>query len=180
MAKHIAKQEKEGDMFIIELVGLLHDLEDSKFSKTHEELLKTRQLLKLWGSDLETTEKVIKAISQISFKGGMNKNIADTSEAKIVQDSDRLDAIGAIGIARVFAYGGYKNRPFYDPGIGLKKHKNLNSYRNSPGTSINHFYEKLLLLKGKLNTKAAKKIAFKRHKILKDFLREFHKEWNFK
>ncbi len=165
---YIAKKEKQGNLFFIELAALLHDLEDSKFNKNSEQLLKTKSLLKKWGLSEENTLTVLQIIRSVSFKKGKNKHTASSFEAEVVQDADRLDALGAIGIARCFAYGGKMQRPIYEP-------ENLSSQN-----SLKHFYDKLLLLKSLMKTRTGKKIAFERHEFLKKFLNQFFKEWNFK
>jgi uncharacterized protein len=181
MSKNIAKKEG-GDLFIIELAALLHDIADWKFNKGNIKASskKTRNLLK----DLKVDDKDIKhichIIDNVSFKGKGVKNKIKTKEGMVVQDADRLDAIGAIGIARTFAYGGFRRREIYNPDIKPELHKSFKEYKNSKTTSINHFYEKLLLLKDRLNTKTAQKIAQKRHKFLENYLKQFMKEWTVK
>ena len=178
MAKKIAQKEG-GDLFLIELGALLHDIADWKFydgdfkvgSKKAEDLLKKLKI------DEKTIKEVCHIVNNVSFKGAGVKNGIKTKEGKIVQDADRLDVIGAVGIARTFAYGGYKGREIYNPGIKPKLHKSFKAYKDGKTTSINHFYEKLLLLKDRLNTKTAKKIAQSRHKFLEDYLKQFFKEW---
>lgn len=178
MAKEIAKKEG-GDLFTIELAALLHDIADWKFhgGKTKLGSKRAKTLLKKSGVDNKTINQVCYIIDNVSFKGAGVKDKMKTKEGKIVQDADRLDVIGAIGIARTFAYGGYKEREIYNPDIKPKFHNSFKEYKNSEGTSLNHFYEKLLLLKDRLNTKTAKKIAKKRHKFLEDYLEQFLKEW---
>ncbi|MFA7254151.1 MAG: HD domain-containing protein [Patescibacteria group bacterium] len=177
LAKKIAEEE-QADMFIVEMAALLHDLDDFKFSETHENLAKT----KFWLDKLEipevTKEQIIKAISTVSFKGAGVETKPKTLEGKIVQDADRLDAIGAIGIARTFAFGGHRGNPIYNPTAKPTMHSDFNEYKKSDGTVINHFYEKLLLLKDRLNTESAKKIGESRHQYLMDFLDEFMLEWD--
>ena len=179
MAKKIAEAEG-GDLLIIELGALLHDIADWKFNNGTNEvgIEKAKILLKDFGVSEEIIENVCHIIDNVSFKGAKVKNYIATIEGKIVQDADRLDAIGAIGIARAFAYGGGMGREIYNPDIKPRMHASFEEYKNSKGTSINHFYEKLLLLKNMLNTKTAKKIAEKRHKFMKDYLVQFFKEWD--
>lgn len=178
VAKAIAKKEG-GDLFVIELAALLHDIADWKFynGDTKASSKKAKWLLK----ELRVDSKIIKEVSHIvdnvSFKGAGVKNGIKTKEGKIVQDADRLDVIGAIGIARVFAYGGYAGKEIYNPEIKPKLHQSFKAYKDAKGTSINHFFEKLLLLKKRLNTKTARKIAEKRHEFLKKYLRQFFEEW---
>lgn len=181
LSKKIAKKEG-GDLFIIELAALLHDIADWKFYggsvKTGVE--KTKRLLNKLNIAQETIDHICHIIKNISFRGAGVKNRINTKEGMIVQDADRLDVLGAIGIARVFAYGGFAKREIYNPDIKPTLHKSFKKYKNNKATSINHFYEKLLLLKDRLNTKTAKKIAKKRHKFLQNYLKEFFQEWEVK
>lgn len=176
LAVYLAKKEK-ADIFVIELSSLLHDLDDWKFN--NPDSCQAIDWMHRCGLDNETVEKVIDVISKVSYKGAGEANKADTIEAQVVQDADRLDAIGAIGIARAFAYGGYKNREIFQPDITPELHGDFVAYQKNQSHTINHFYEKLLLLKDRLNTSAAKKLAEKRHQVLEDFLAEFYSEWNF-
>jgi uncharacterized protein len=174
-------QEKEGgDKLIIELAALLHDIADPKFHNGDETIATkiVTEFLTEQNLDSQTIEKVIFIIENMSFK---NRNDAPENlplELKIVQDADRLDAIGAIGIARTFNFGGYKNNLMYHPDIEPKLNQSKEEYKKSNGTTINHFYEKLLLLKDLLNTKTAQEIAEHRHQFMLQFLDEFYKEWN--
>jgi uncharacterized protein len=181
MSKEIAKKEG-GDLFIIELAALFHDIADYKFHdgniKAGAEKAKT--LLKNLGVDNKSIKHVCHIIDNVSFKGAGVRNEIKTKEGMIVQDADRLDVIGAIGIARTLAYGGFKGREIYNPEIKPKLHKSFKEYKINKSSSINHFYEKLLLLKDRLNTKTAKKIARKRHKFLENYLRQFFEEWEVK
>lgn len=178
MAKKIAKKEG-GDLFVIELAALLHDIADWKFNKGNLKAgsKKAGELLKKLGVDDKTIKHVCYIIDNVSFKGAGVKNKMKTKEGIIVQDADRLDVIGAMGIARSFAYGGYKGREIYNPDIKPKFHKSFKAYKDAKGTTINHFYEKQLLLKDRLNTKTGKRIAQKRHKFLESYLKQFFKEW---
>jgi uncharacterized protein len=177
MAARIAKKEK-ADLFVVELASLLHDLYDYKISGVSEKM--GQKLLRNWLLKLKIKKSIVETVSEIikdvSFKGAKVKSAMKTKEGKIVQDADRLDAIGAVGIARVFAYGGHKKREIYNSKIKPQMHKNFKQYKNSKNTSINHFYEKLLLLKKLMNTKTAKKIAKERHAFMEKFLKEFFKE----
>lgn len=179
IAKHIAKKEG-GDLLVIELGALLHDIADWKFhGGTNEKgIEKAKVLLKSFEVDEETINHVCYIIENVSFKGAKVKNSMDTKEGLIIQDADKLDAIGAIGIARVFAYGGNSGREIYNPDIKPKMHDSFEDYKKNKSPSINHFYEKLLLLKDRMNTKVAKKIAEKRHKFMEDYLKEFFQEWD--
>ena len=181
MAKKIAKKEG-GDLFIIELAALLHDIADWKFhgGSTKIGSKKAELLLKEMGLNREVIKEVYHIVDNVSFKGAGVKNKIKTLEGKIVQDADRLDVIGAIGIARVFAYGGHEGREIYNPAVKSKMHKSFKDYKSNQSSSINHFYEKLLLLKNRLNTKTAKKIAGPRHKFLEKYLKQFFKEWEVK
>jgi uncharacterized protein len=178
MSKNIAEKEG-GDLFIIELAALLHDIADWKFHNgdIKANSKKTRNLLKDLGVDDKNIKHVCHIVDNVSFKGDKVQNKIKTKEGMIVQDADRLDAIGAIGIARTFSYGGFSGREIYNPNVKPISHKSFKEYKNSKTTSINHFYEKILLLKDRLNTKTAKKIAQRRHKFLENYLKQFMKEW---
>lgn len=177
MAKKIAKKEG-GNLFVIELAALLHDIADWKFSGSlKSSSKKARELLEKLGVDEKILKEVCYIIENVSFKGAGVKDKMESIEGKIVQDADRLDVIGAIGIARVFAYDGFMRREIYNPEIKPKFHKTFNDYKKSKSASINHFYEKILLLKDRLHTKTAKTIGEKRHKFLKLFLKQFFREW---
>ena len=179
LSLHI-QQKEGGDKLVIELASLLHDIADPKFHNGDETIATkiVTQFLTEQKVDPEIIYKVIFIIENMSFK---NRNDAPKDlplELKIVQDADRLDAIGAIGIARTFNFGGYKNNLMYHPDIEPKLNQTKQEYKKSNGTTINHFYEKLLLLKDLLNTKTAKEIAEHRHQFMLQFLDEFYKEWN--
>lgn len=178
-AIHIGKQEK-ADMFVIELAALLHDIADWKFYNGNDEI--GPQMAKLWLEELSVDNAVITHVCQIikdvSFKGAGVVTKMKTTEGMVVQDADRLDAIGAIGIARTFAYGGSKGREIYNPDIKPEIHQSFEKYKNSQSPTLNHFYEKLLLLKDLMNTTAAKNMAEHRHKIMENFLEEFYQEWS--
>jgi len=175
LAIYLAKNEKV-DNFIIEMAALLHDLDDYKLSNENSNNVK--KWLDNFNIDDETKNNIIFITDNISYKGAEVENKITSLEGKIVQDADRLDAIGAIGIARAFAYGGNKNREMYNPDIKPIMHKSFYDYKNSKSTTINHFYEKLLLIKDKINTEKARKIAEIRTNIIKDFLQNFLSEWN--
>jgi len=173
----ICEREK-ADSFIVELAALLHDLDDWKFNESVDETpLRAKAWLDSLTIDPSITDAVCRIILHISYKGAGVQNKMDSLEGFIVQDADRLDAIGAIGIARAFAYGGYKNRPLYDPDSPPQMHQTFEQYKSSKSATINHFYEKLLLLKDMMNTDAAKRIAKQRHEIMVQFLGQFMKEW---
>lgn len=172
--------EVEGaDLFVTSLSALLHDVDDRKISPdTSENLGNGTSFLISQGIDENTAKRVLKVIRQISFKG-KDSVIPDTIEGKCVQDADRLDALGAVGIARAFAYGGAHHRAMYDPEIKPVLNMSEQEYYLSEGTTINHFYEKLFLLKDMMNTESAKKIAAEREAFMKKFVDEFFNEWNF-
>jgi uncharacterized protein len=185
LSKKISENE-EGDLEIIELGALLHDIADPKFHNGDEDLaLKiSREFLESQNLEEEKIIKVLFIIKNISFKNRNEKTEISienpVKELQIVQDADRLDAIGAIGIARTFNFGGFKNNLMYDPEILPKLNMTKEEYKKSNGTTINHFYEKLLLLKDLINTETAKKIALKRHDFMQSFLDEFLDEWEVK
>ena len=171
-------EHEKADSFIVQLAALLHDLDDWKFNDSGDETpLRAKAWLDSFSLDPSITDAVCRIIMHISFKGANVANKMDSLEGFIVQDADRLDAIGAIGIARAFAYGGYKNRPLYDPESFPHMHASFEEYKNSKSDTINHFYEKLLLLKDMMNTPTAKRIAIQRHKYMEQFLNQFMNEW---
>ena len=178
-ALDIAEKEKDCDIFVIELAALLHDIADWKFHDGN--LDKGSEISETFLTELnvpkETTTHISEIIKNISFKGANVKNTITTKEGMIVQDADRLDAIGAIGIGRAFAYGGFMKREMYNPDIPYEVHNTFEEYKSKNGSTINHFYEKLLLLKDKMNTKTGKEKAQKRHEFMLTFLEEFYSEW---
>ena len=178
-AKHIAEQENV-DLLIVELGALLHDIADSKFHDGNEEI--GPQIARGFLVSLDLNEDhithVIKIIENISFKGGKHKQSFKSPELDVIQDADRLDALGAIGIARTFNYGGFKNREIYNPDIAPNLNLTKEEYKNSIAPTLNHFYEKLLLLKDMMNTKTGKEMAEKRHKYMEIFLDQFYSEWD--
>jgi len=175
----IAKEETV-DEFIVSLGALLHDIADAKFHHGDETVgpKVAREFLESLDVDKEVILHVENIISNISFKGGNFDQQFTSPELDVIQDADRLDAIGAIGIARCFNYGGFKNRKLYDPEIAPNLHMSKAEYKKSTAPTINHFYEKLLLLKDKMNTKTGKKIAKQRHEFMEQFLDQFYREWN--
>jgi uncharacterized protein len=180
LAKHIAIKEG-ANLFLVEVAALLHDVDDWKLndsSGSEVEHMNAQTLMIGNGFDDIFIEKVINTIEEVSFKGAGVNTTPTHLEACVVQDADRIDAIGAIGIARAFAYGGSKNRPIWDPSAEPVLHSSYGEYRNSKGNTINHFYEKLLLLMAKLNTKTAKEIAAQRHTFMEQFLTQFYYEWD--
>jgi len=166
------------DMFVVELAALLHDIADWKFHGGDATVgpRKAERWLRKLNVDAETISRVTSIMEKASFKGAKVKNTIDTLEGKIVQDADRLDAIGAIGVARAFAYGGAKGREIYSPGSKPVLHRSAEAYSKSAGPTLNHFYEKLLLLKDLMNTKKGKRLAAARHRFMERFLRQFDSE----
>ena len=178
VAKKIAKKEG-ADMFVVELGALLHDIADFKFNKGDDKVSSkiTKKLLNKLEVDKSIIKKVMYIVDEVSFKGAGGKNEINTIERKIVQDADRLDALGAIGIARTFTYGGHVGRKIHDPNIQPTLCKTFEAYKKSDSSSINHFYEKIFLLKDRMNTKTGKEMAKKRHTFTKIYLKEFLSEW---
>lgn len=168
------------DITVVKLGALLHDIADSKFHNGDETVgpKTARTFLEAQNVTEETILHVIAIIENISFKGGNFEQQFRSKELEIVQDADRLDALGAIGIARTFNYGGFKNRTLYNPEIAPKLSQSKEEYKKSDAPTINHFYEKLLLLKDKMNTDTGKKIAKKRHDFMVHFLAQFYAEWD--
>ncbi len=177
LAINIAKHEK-ADLFLVEMAALLHDLDDWKLKAQHDKTERSRQWMEKLGIENKVIDQVEAIIAEVSFKGAGVDTTPQSLEAQVVQDADRLDAIGAIGIARTFAYGGNKNRQIYDPEIKPEYHIDFESYKKTNAPTINHFYEKLLLLKDRINTNYGKKLAEERHKFMKLYLDQFFKEWN--
>ncbi|MBW8362788.1 MAG: HD domain-containing protein [Kaistella sp.] len=179
LSKNIAATE-DCDLLVVELSALLHDIADPKFHGGDETLaLKiSRKFLESQGISEEIIGQVLFIIQNISFKNRGETTGNLPVELKIVQDADRLDAIGAIGIARTFNFGGFKNNLMFHPDIPSKLNMTKEEYKKNEGTTINHFYEKLLLLKDMMNTQKGKKLAEKRHRFMLEFLEEFHAEWN--
>ncbi len=176
----IAKNETV-DEFVVALGALLHDIADSKFHNGDETIGPriAREFLFKQNVDSSIIEHVIRIIENISFKSSLGSDqIFSSAELDVIQDADRLDAIGAIGIARCFNYGGFKNRKLYDPEIEPKLNMSKEEYKASEGPTINHFYEKLLRLKDKMNTKSGRRIASARHEFMIIYLKQFYTEWN--
>ena len=177
MALTIMENEKQCHSLSVELGALLHDIADWKFHGDHEAGPRTAKMfLEKQHLDNETISHVCQIIREVSFKGAGVTDEPSSLECKIVQDADRLDALGAIGIARVFAYGGYIKQPIYDPTVKLEFHTNFEQYKNKKTTSLNHFYEKLVLLKDRMHTLTAKKIAEQRHRYMLIYLQTLHEE----
>lgn len=180
-ALHLLQFEDQADALVVQLAALLHDIADSKFYDGDESIgpklakvfLASQQL------DANTTEHIVNIIRHMSFNNSLDNtgNGFSSLELNIVQDADRLDAMGAIGIARAFNYGGFKNRALFNPSIPPNLHMTKEEYKKSTAPTINHFYEKLLLLKDGMNTPSGKKIAQERHDFMLAFLEQFYKEW---
>ena len=178
LAIKINEKEKKNS-FIIEMIALLHDVFDEKFSKGNvvENLIELMRKLNIYNEiDKDDLEYILNSINNLGYKGGFN-TAEISEEGKIVQDADRIDSIGAIGIARCFAFGGKKGNTIYNPDMGIIEIQNYEEYRNKERHSINHFYEKLLKIKDTINTETAKEIAIERTKYMENFLDEFYKEW---
>ena len=178
LSKQIARTE-DADPLIVELGALLHDIADSKFHDGDEEIGPRRAREFLVSMDLrdDVVVHVEQIVSNISFKGGNHVQSFKSKELDVVQDADRLDAMGAIGIARAFNYGGYKGRALYDPAIRPTLDMTREEYKKSDAPTINHFYEKLLLLKDRMNTATGRAMAERRHQFMEQYLEEFYKEW---
>jgi len=178
-AKHIAQTENV-DMFVVELGALLHDIADSKFHGGDEEIgpQKAKEFLESLHVSENIIDHVVNIIANISFKGGKLPQKFKSTELDVIQDADRLDALGAIGIARTFNYGGHKGRSIYNPDIMPNLNLSKEEYKNSDAPTLNHFYEKLLLLKDLMNTQTGRKMAEQRHDFMLAFLDQFYKEWD--
>lgn len=180
LATRIGLEEKVENMLVVELGALLHDIADWKFHDGDETVgpRVAREMLEAHAVDTATVDEVCDIVATISYKGAGVATPMKTHAGQVVQDADRLDAIGAVGIARTFAYGGHKNRAMYDPEVPPTLHQDKQSYHKNEGHTINHFYEKLLLLKERMNTVTAKRIAEDRHRFMEAYLDEFYQEWD--
>ncbi len=180
LAKSICAKENAGNLLIIELAALLHDIADSKFHDGPESLGgdMAYDFMINEGVNKESATHVREIINQMSFKSRMTEKSISSIEFQIVQDADRIDAIGAIGIARAFNYGGFKNRAIYDPEKPLQEYSTIEAYKKSDAPTINHFYEKLFLLKNLMNTETGKAMAEERHLYMEEFVKRFMKEWD--
>jgi len=179
LAERLARTEPRSDRAVVALGALLHDLGDWKFHGGDEEAAprEAGRLLSRLGAGAELIGRVQTVCREVSYKGAGVADRPGSLEARIVQDADRLDAIGAIGVARTFAYGGARGRSMYEPGEKPVLHRSFAAYKKSRGHTINHFHEKLLLLKDRLHTKEARRLARARHAYLVAFLKRFHEEW---
>lgn len=180
MARRIGTEEN-ADLFVVEMAALLHDIADWKFHDGDETAgsREARAWMQKLGIEEQTIAHVCDIIHDLSFKGAGVETAMKTKEGMVVRDADRLDALGAIGIARAFAYGGHKGRELFNPDIPPTPHETFEQYKNSAGTTINHFHEKLLLLKDRMNTDTARAIAEERHRYMEEFVGSFLKDWNF-
>lgn len=177
-AVQIANIER-ADIFTVELAALLHDLDDWKLNpSTDGTPARASAWLRQMGVDAAVSDHVCEIISHLSFKGAGVENKISSIEGMVVQDADRLDAIGAVGIGRAFAYGGHAGRPLYDPDEPPQMHQSFEQYKHSRSATINHFYEKLFLLKERMNTPTAKRIAGERHAYMEEFVTRFLREWD--
>ena len=179
-ARQIAQNE-EVNILVVELAALLHDIADPKFHNGDESLgpQTAEKFLLEQNVASDMTQHIVNIIKYMSFKNSLEKGDKFASkELQVVQDADRLDAIGAIGIARTFNYGGYKNRELYNPEVSPNLNMSKEEYKKSNAPTINHFYEKLLLLKDKMNTQTGRNLAKERHQFMLDYLEQFYKEWN--
>jgi uncharacterized protein len=174
-------QKKEGgDLLVIQCAALLHDISDHKLNGgiKNDCARVSRIVLTDLNANSDLIKKVCEIVDLVSYKGANVPDVSGSIELSIVRDADRLDAIGAIGIARAFHFGGSHNRPFFIPNVPANAHESFNEYSNDKSHTINHFYEKLLLLSDRLETNSAKEIGRKRHELMEQFIVEFHKEWN--
>ncbi|MCR9226150.1 MAG: HD domain-containing protein [Flavobacteriaceae bacterium] len=180
-SKLLLKHE-EGNAKVVKLAALLHDIADPKFHGGNEDIgpETAKNFLESQSVDQQSIDHVVNIIKHMSFKNSFEKTSSPftSKELQIVQDADRLDAIGAIGIARAFNYGGFKNRELHNPDVPPNLNMSKEEYKNSKAPTINHFYEKLLLLKDRMNTDTGKKLADQRHRFMLDYLDQFYREWN--
>lgn len=181
LAEYIQNQEG-GDLLVVRLSALLHDISDHKLNGgiKNDCGRVSREILTKLNADAELINRVCAIVDKVSFKGAGVEDEIESLELDIVRDADRLDAIGAIGIARAFHYGGKNDRSFYEPDLGPSIHSDFDSYSSDKSHTLNHFYEKLLLIKDRLRTKTAQQIGLERHRIMADFVADFLKEWNVK
>lgn len=178
-ALYLAQSEK-ADLFVVQLAALLHDIADWKFAGGDDKAgaRAAAEYLQTLNVSEDIVGKVCQIINEVSYKGAGVETPCSSLEGAIVQDADRLDAIGAIGIARAFAYGGFKGREMHNPEIPAQLHPDFEAYKKNSGPTTNHFYEKLLLLKDRMQTESGRKIATERHRFMEQYLEEFYQEWN--
>jgi uncharacterized protein len=179
MAVRLAS-ETQADLVVVELGALLHDIADWKFNEGDLEVgpRVAREWLESQGADPDIVRKVSDVVAGESFIGAGVPDKACSLESQIVQDADRLDALGAVGIGRTFAFGGAHNRQMYDPDVSAEYHETFESYKSSASPTINHFYEKLFLLKDRMHTSTGRQMAEARHQYMVDFVNRFHMEWD--
>ncbi|WP_124979476.1 HD domain-containing protein [Nonlabens xiamenensis] len=179
-AMQIASQENGHDVLVVQMAALLHDIADSKFHDGNEEIGPriALEFMASVGLAQATSQHVVKIIENISFKGGHGEGTFDSLELQIVRDADRLDAMGAIGIARTFNFGGFKNNAIYDPAIPPNPGMDKETYKKANQPTLNHFHEKLLLLKDLMHTTTGRQLAEARHEFMVQYLAQFHAEWN--
>lgn len=179
LAEYIQSQEG-GDLLVVQLAALLHDISDHKLNGgvKNDCGRVSREILSKLNADEQLINQVCDIVDKVSFKGAGVSDVIESLELDIVRDADRLDAIGAIGIARAFHYGGKNNRSFYEPDLGPLLHTDFDSYSSDKSHTLNHFYEKLLLIKDRLRTETAKTIGEERHQLMEGFVSSFLKEWN--
>ncbi len=169
------------NLFVAEMAALLHDLDDWKLTDASSSIhSKSQNWLNELAVDPDVSAQILRIIDEVSYQGAAIETPVSSVEAAVVQDADRLDAMGAIGIARTFAYGGHKNRLIYNPSVSPVMHDDFQEYKKSTSPTINHFYEKLLLLKDRMNTETAKTIAEERHQVMENYLCQFYDEWDAK
>lgn len=180
LSERIARTEASSDPLVVALGALLHDLGDWKFYDGDEEAAprEASRLLRRFKAPPDVLSRVAALCREVSYKGAGVPDRPSSLECRIVQDADRLDAIGAVGIARAFAYGGAHSRVLYEPGVKPVLHRNFAAYKRSRGHTVNHFHEKLLLIKGRLHTREARRLARERHAFMVEYLRRFHGEWD--
>lgn len=172
-------QMEGSDPFVTEMAALLHDLDDWKITGSDSSYpVKAQKWLADRNVQVNMAFRILKVIEEVAYKGAGTQTPVRSIEAAVVQDADRLDAMGAIGIARTFAYGGHKSRLIYDPAISPVMHDDFKDYKNSKAPTVNHFYEKLLLLKDRMNTNAARSFAEQRHRFMESYLEQFFNEWD--
>jgi uncharacterized protein len=179
LAEYIQSKEG-GNLLLVQLAALLHDISDHKLNGgiKNDCGRVSREILSKLNADEQLVDQVCEIVDKVSFKGAGVSDVIESLELDIVRDADRLDAIGAIGIARAFHYGGKNDRSFYEPDLGPLLHTDFDSYSSDKSHTLNHFHEKLLLIKDRLRTETAKTIGEERHQLMEGFVSNFLKEWN--